>query len=863
MSVHYGTAQNIIFDCLGEIECVTEGVEPEHRLEDDLGLDSIEVVELVALVLKRAGLPAGAVMPANTHTVGELAHRGDPGARATESRGELMRTRTRIARVGALLLASAVLSAPAVSAAEHVIQLTDRPPYIQPSDLEIDVGDSVIWKNLGPDETHAVTDQALMDFSADIPVGEQWEHTFEKAGVFPFVCFRHHFMRGVITVRNADGSVESPPEFAYQEGFEEFAVPTREAVPRMLIVSHLDQSIWFTEGGGGFYGFEDLPPRNKLARLDEDGRIIEYATPTPGGDGSDVAVDSLVMSGDGTVWFTERLTNRIGRLSPDGAIVEYDIPTPDGDALGIDLDRQGNIWFAERFGNRIGRMTPAGEITEYELPEPDSEPRTVFVDSRDRVWYTARTANEIGYFEPSREEFVRLEIPTELARPTGIAETSDGAIYFVEMVGNKIGRVVGDQITEFPIPSKFSAPFKIVADESDTLWFTQVFGNSIGKLDPRTGRITEYKIPTPDSRPAGLSVDRRGRIWFTEQLGNKIGRFDPAVAQQAERRANKASDEPSSAEGEGARTGSFRVESFPLPEGAAGPGNDLVEDEDGWIWFNQIYANRIGALHPQTNDYREIELATPVSMPVAMARGQQGNLWVAEFRGNRLARVDPGEGRSEEFQIPIDGALPSGVAIDTRGMVWLTLLGDNSLARFDPATRAFERFPVPVPEGSPLMIAADAGGELWFTLTEERSNFLGAFDPRTGTFQLYPLPEAEASPIGLLLDDSFVWVAEAGAGKLARFDRDRELWKEYPIPAERSEPVKLAKDRRGRIWLTDGGGLAGPGGNRVIVFDPRTERFDLIPMEHEDAKPRGVLVASDGTVWFTQQNANLISRVRF
>jgi len=123
----------------------------------------------------------------------------------------------------------------------------------------------------------------------------------------------------------------------------------------------VDDTIWFTEGGGDFYGFEDIPAQNKLAQIDDSGRIVEYATPTPDGDGSKVGVDSLVMDRSGNVWFTERLTNRIGRLERNGTIQEFQIPTKDGYALGIDLDSASNIWFAERYGNRIGRMNSHGE----------------------------------------------------------------------------------------------------------------------------------------------------------------------------------------------------------------------------------------------------------------------------------------------------------------------------------------------------------------------------------------------------------------------------------------------------------------------------------------------------------------------
>ncbi len=820
---------------------------------------------------------------------------------------------------------------------EHKVLLTDAPPYVNPLHLEIQVGDTVVFENFGPEEIHSVTDEAAMYFAADLQIDESFGYQFDRAGAYPFVCFRHHFMKGTITVRNADGTLEAEPDYPYQRAFTEYAIPTRDSVPRMIIASKVDDSIWFTEGGGGFYIFEDYKPMNKLGQLRPDGSIIELATPTPDGDWSKVGVDSLVMDDDGVIWFTERLTNRIGKLGLDGKIEEFQIPTEDGYALGIDLAPDGKIWFAERFGHRLGWMTPDGEMTELALPEGEAEPRTVFVDSKGRVWYTARSANTIGYLEPDSGDIRSYKIPTELARPTGIAETSDGSIYFVEMVGNKIARIQGDQITEFPIPTQYSAPFKIVADAHDNLWFTQVFGNSIGKLDPRTGKISEYKIPTPDSRPGGIAIDRKGRIWFTEQAGNKIGVFDPQAAEQWMAAAEKQTEqetlahshgsEPSApasgsgvdhgtqhgsspaaapapaaasprpvsppGPGDGSDEGSapnggsapkdaspkrvtpsdgsssglvrlgddYRARHFDLPHPGSGPGNDIVEDADGWLWFNQIYGNRVGGLNLASGESRSIDLPSPFSMPVGLVLDGHGFLWVTEFRGNNLAKVDTRDGTVIEYPVPTDAALPSGITLGADGDIWFTELGANAVARFDPKTETFEEIPLPVSNGSPLMIATDESGDLWVTLTEERGNYLALHRLADARFELYPIPTPEASPIGLLVDGRSVWVAEGGVGQLARFDRDRQSFEEFVIPAERAEPVKLAKGRDGRIWLTDGGGLAGNGGNRLVVFDPKTRDFELIPMDVAAAKPRGIIAASDGHIWFSQQNANRISQL--
>jgi streptogramin lyase/plastocyanin len=759
-----------------------------------------------------------------------------------------------------------VVGSPPSHASTHYIDMIDAPPYYDPVVQEVKVGDTVVWRNAGPDMPHFIVSEDMTLVSHDIVVGKEWRATFNKAGVYPYICFRHFFMRGTVVVRNPDGTTDTAPEHAYQAAMKEFVIPTADAGPRMIIASRVDDTMWFTEGGGGFYGFEDVPAQNKLAQVDHTGRIIEYATPTPGTDGTAVGVDSLVMDATGAIWFTERVANRIGRLDPSGVIREFPLPTKDGYVLGIDLDHQGNLWFAERHGNRLGRMTPDGLLSFVTLLQKDSEPRTVFVDSRQRVWYTARVANEIGYYDPAAARLVHLQIPTKLARPAGICETSDGTIYFVEMVGNKLARVIGDQITEFALPTRFSAPFKCAVDARDNVWFTQVFGNSVGKFDPRTGRIVEFKIPTADSRPGGIAIDSKGRIWFTEQKGNKIGMFDPAAADVAGSVDGgdrvRVSAAPPPRELTAPRPAAHApIHDFTIPTRGGGPGNDLVEDNAGWLWFTEIFANKIGAVHIATQRFKEFELPSSVSMPVGIARGDDGALWITEFRGNRLARLLPATGTITEYALPQDGALPAGVTVDEHGDVWLTQLAGNRIARFDRATERFEEFELPRPSSSPLQIVSDRRGGLFITASEEHGNYLARFTIATQRFDIFDLPTPNASPVGMLVDGDVVWVAEGGGAKLARFDIARQTWDEFPIPAERSEPVKLAKDRYGRIWLTDGGGLGSSGGNRLAVFDPRAKTFVLIPMKRPDAKPMGIVAASDGNVWFTQQGANRVSRI--
>ena len=70
---------------------------------------------------------------------------------------------------------------------------------------------------------------------------------------------------------------------------------------------------------------------------------------------------------------------------------------------------------------------------------------------------------------------------------------------------------------------------RLVSASDGALWFTENSGNKIGRITT-AGVITEYSIPTNSSRPQGITAGPDGALWFTENSGNKIGRMTTSGA---------------------------------------------------------------------------------------------------------------------------------------------------------------------------------------------------------------------------------------------------------------------------------------------------------------------------------------------
>ena len=71
-------------------------------------------------------------------------------------------------------------------------------------------------------------------------------------------------------------------------------------------------------------------------------------------------------------------------------------------------------------------------------------------------------------------------------------------------------------ILEFPIPTKSSRAITIAPGPDGAMWFAEAAGNKIGRITT-AGEVTEFTVPTPDSAPGQINPGADGAMWFTEQ----------------------------------------------------------------------------------------------------------------------------------------------------------------------------------------------------------------------------------------------------------------------------------------------------------------------------------------------------------
>lgn len=298
-----------------------------------------------------------------------------------------------------------------------------------------------------------------------------------------------------------------------------------------------------------------------------------------------------------------------------------------------------------------GRPALAQVITEYPVPTAGSQPTGIAAGPDGALWFTEGNGSRIGRITTSGA-MVEYPVPTSESWPTDIVAGPDGALWFTERIAARIGRITtSGTVTEYPLPTAASFPTAMVPGPDGALWFVETFANTIGRITT-SGVITEFPLPArsdgTSNQPTGLAAGADGALWFTERIGNKIGRI----------------------------TTTGIITEFPLPV-AAGEGRSpgrIVAGPDGALWFTEWNLNRFSAIGRITTsgDLTEFTLSLPYSGPGAITVGPDGALWFTEAV-SKIGRITM-SGAVTEFPLSSASAGPSNIVAGPDGALWFTEL---------------------------------------------------------------------------------------------------------------------------------------------------------------------------------------------
>ena len=160
-------------------------------------------------------------------------------------------------------------------------------------------------------------------------------------------------------------------------------------------------------------------------------------------------------------------------------------------------------------------------MTEYPVPTPDSGPYGIVAGPDGALWFSEFYGNKIGRITPAG--VITQFAAAPLSSPQGITAGPDGALWFIGAYDNMVGRITtAGVVTAYLVPNSNSGLVDITAGPDGALWFTEYGGGDIGRITT-TGVITQFPVPT-GGNPAWITPGPDGALWFTQQGGNKVSR---------------------------------------------------------------------------------------------------------------------------------------------------------------------------------------------------------------------------------------------------------------------------------------------------------------------------------------------------
>ncbi|HTX37548.1 MAG TPA: DUF4214 domain-containing protein [Bryobacteraceae bacterium] len=566
---------------------------------------------------------------------------------------------------------------------------------------------------LGPDGGYWFTEQAANKIGHSTSTGSITEYPIPTAGSSPW---------GIVA--GPDGNMWFTEGNANQIGritpngtITEFPVTTTNAGPSGITVGP-DGALWFTEITG-----------NQIGRITTSGTVTnEYPIPTAGSQPIDI-----VTGPDGGMWFTEGFGNKIGRLNTSftsapvlsitvtaaasftqaqvGATYTLTVSSAAGAG-----PTNGTVTVEEALPSGLGLISMAGTgwtcsgitcTTSNVLAGGASYPPiTVTVDvSGDELGSynnsvqvygggsAISTATDNVTINPQAIDGIsEYPIPTSGAIPHGITSGPDGALWFAEESGNKIGRITTTGVeSEFVVPTSGAAVEDITTGPDGAIWFGETGAGKIGRITT-AGTITESPVPTPGLAPFGIVTGPDGNLWFVEaaQTGvSKIGRMS---------------------------TSGNSVD-FPIPTSGAAA-TQIAVGPDGALWFTEAMGNNIGRI---TTAGTITEFPTAAgSNPWNIVAGPDGALWFTETGTAKIGRITLA-GTITEFPVP-SGNSPLNLGIGPDDAIWFTEPSGNQIGTVTTAG-VFNEFPTPTAGSHPESIVAGLDSGMWFT--EGQGNNIG------------------------------------------------------------------------------------------------------------------------------------------
>jgi streptogramin lyase len=267
------------------------------------------------------------------------------------------------------------------------------------------------------------------------------------------------------------------------------------------------------------------------------------------------------------------------------------------------------------------------------------------------------------------------------------------------------------------------------------------------------------------------------------------------------------------------------------------------------------YKDLVRPVNPRATNlaYVEYDFPAPNGMgPWSAVEDKDGKMWVAYYgRGNDVLNVDPETGEWTHHKLPFQRTAGiHSVVPANNGEVWFVETALGKIAKLDTKTKEFTEYQnPPLPDGRRTgahTIRVDERGLVWAS----GGPAISMFDPKTKEFRHFDVPATYANTVGHNGDQWFT--SFRLDGPIVRISKDGQL-KTFNSPTK-GKPQRLELDKDGNVWFSQ------RQGNRLGMFDPKTEKFAEYPLPGPEASPYAIGVDKDGIVWYSSHEQDILGR---
>jgi streptogramin lyase len=281
------------------------------------------------------------------------------------------------------------------------------------------------------------------------------------------------------------------------------------------------------------------------------------------------------------------------------------------------------------------------------------------------------------------------------------------------------------------------------------------------------------------------------------------------------------------------------VTEYDMPRPTTEP-HDVIVDAQGTVWYSDFGELFISKFDPKTlklTEYpvKEFKPGAPVGN-LSLEFDKRGTLWFDTMFQGSLGNLDPKTGEIKYYPLAPEYNDVRvqlnfvGLRHDIDGKVWTKSVGTQDIFRLDIASNTWEKFhpTSELPAGhhySMYQVISDSKNNLW--MAEFSEGYLGTIDAKTHAVKWFPLPTPHARARRMEIDDQDrIVVTEYRGNKVAVFDTKTEKFTEYPLPPY-TFPYRANFDKNGAIWAST------MATDRVVRMDPKTGATEqyLMPAE--------------------------------